>query len=133
MKNQVLFPIILSALLLFVSVGNMYAFGDGGFGSPFSNDQSFGNGSPSDSRLPSDVSLERITGFGTVHPAAAPPPGGNGGGIDVGGPGGTGDGSGNVNDAPIGGGLIILLCIAVMHTFIVMLRRRVMRRDVLSI
>jgi len=125
MKNQVLFPIILSALLFFASAGNVYAFGNGGFGSPFGNDQSFGGGSPSDGRLPSDISFERITGFGTIHPAAAPPPGGNpGGGIDVGGPGGTDDDDDNRNDAPVGNGLLMLLCIAVMHTFIVMLRRK---------
>ena len=124
MKNQILLPIILSALLFFVSAGNVYAFGNGGFGGPFSNDQSFGGDSPSDSRLPSDISLERITGFGTMHPAAAPPTNPGGGGIDVGGPGGSDDDDDNRVDAPVGGGLLILLCIAVMHTFIVMLRRK---------
>jgi len=130
MKNQVLLPIILSALLFFVSVGDVYAFGNGGFGNPFDNDQSFG-GSPSDGRLPSDISLERITSFGTIHPAAAPPGGNVGGGIDLGEGGGTDDNDVNRNDAPVGSGLIILLCIAVIHTFIIMLRRK--REKLLSL
>jgi len=120
MKNRVIFSIIFTSLLL-LSTGTVQAFDGGGFGNPFGTEQSFGSSSsPVDNRLPSDVSYERITGFGTITPFGAPP---SGGGIDVG-TGGTHDNDPNRNDAPIGGGLLTLLAIAMIHAATVMLKRK---------
>jgi len=124
MKNQFLYSIILATLFVFVSFVKLHA----DFSTPFSADPSFGGSgfsSPSDGRLPSDAIYERIINFSTgssISPFVA-------GSNDINqGDGGTIEDPYHRNDAPIGNGLIALLCIAIMHTLVMLLRKKIISK-----